>query len=85
MNWKCPGRRTPQKAEEAPKIETPSKEQQSTTMEFDFQEEELLPTPSAKFGTPNRTPKALSATKKKTTTFSQIMDKMKNKTHGTPK
>lgn len=49
-------------------------------MEFDFQDE---PEPSQKFGTPNRTPK-LSANKKKTTTFSQIMDKMK-KSHGTPK
>lgn len=27
LNWKCPGRRTPQKAEDAPKVETPTKEQ----------------------------------------------------------
>lgn len=27
LNWKCPGRRTPQKADDAPKIETPTKEQ----------------------------------------------------------
>lgn len=27
LNWKCPGRRTPQKAEDAPKLETPTKEQ----------------------------------------------------------
>lgn len=52
-------------------------------MEFDFQDEPSETT-SAKFGTPNRTPKALSATKKKATTFSQIMDKMK-KSHATPK
>lgn len=45
---------------------------------FDFQDEPSQA--SSKFGT--RTPKALSATKKKTTTtFSQIMDKMK-KSHG---
>lgn len=55
--------------------------QNSKNMEFDFQDE---PEQSAKFGTPNRTPKALSSTKKKATTFSQIMDKMK-KNHGTPK
>lgn len=52
-------------------------------MEFDFQDEPSETT-SAKFGTPNRTPKTLSSTKKKATTFSQIMDKMK-KTHGAPK
>lgn len=27
LNWKCPGRRTPQKAEDIPKLETPTKEQ----------------------------------------------------------
>lgn len=85
LNWKCPGRKAPKTQEEAPKIETPTKEQQNTTMEFDFEDEAPLETSSAKFGTPNRTPKALSSTKKKTTTFSQIMDKMKNKNHGTPK
>lgn len=52
-------------------------------MEFDFQDEPSETT-SAKFGTPNRTQKSLSANKKKATTFSQIIDKMK-KTHGTPK
>ncbi|CRK87077.1 CLUMA_CG000860, isoform A [Clunio marinus] len=84
LNWKCPGRKTPQKAEDIPKVETPTKElQHSKNMEFDFEDE--LPEPSTtKFGTPNRTPKATSASKKKTTTFSQIMDKMK-KSHGTPK
>lgn len=50
-------------------------------MEFDFQDE---PEQSAKFGTPNRTPKALSANKKKAPTFSEIMDKM-NKSHAKPK
>lgn len=52
-------------------------------MEFDFQDEPSEVS-SAKFGTPNRTPKGLSATKKKATTFSQIMDKMK-KGHGATK
>lgn len=55
--------------------------QSSKNMEFDFQDEPS-DTASTKFGTPNRTPKSLSATKKKTT-FSQVLDKMK-KTH-TPK
>lgn len=27
LNWKCPGRKTPQKAEDTPKVETPSKDQ----------------------------------------------------------
>lgn len=84
LNWKCPGKRAPKKVEEIAKIETPTKEQ-NTSLEFDFQDEpqETATTPS-KFGTPKRQ-NTLSVTKKKTTTFSQIMDKMKNKNHATPK
>lgn len=26
LNWKCPGRRTPQKAEDTPKVETPKEQ-----------------------------------------------------------
>lgn len=49
-------------------------------MEFDFEEEQ----PAVKFGNPNRTPKSLSANKKKTvTTFGSVMEKIKK--HGTPK
>lgn len=80
LNWKCPGKRTPKKVEEITKIETPTKEQ-NTSLEFDFQDEPQEP---SKFGTPKRQ-NTLSVTKKKTTTFSQIMDKMKNKNHSTPK
>jgi hypothetical protein len=49
-------------------------------MEFEFNDEPSNESSSTvKFGTPNRTPKALSATKKKTTTFNSVMEKLKSK------
>ncbi|KAG5672506.1 hypothetical protein PVAND_002630 [Polypedilum vanderplanki] len=86
LDWKCPGRKTLQtKVEEKPTVfETPTKDTNSSKMEFDFEDEPS--NSSVKFNTPNRAPKTtLSANKKKTvTTFNSVMEKIK-KQHGTPK
>lgn len=54
---------------------------QTKNMEFDFEDE---PSSAVKFGTTSRTPKTMSANKKKTvTTFGSVLEKIKK--HGAPK
>jgi hypothetical protein len=53
-------------------------------MEFDFQDEPN-PDATAKFGRLTKTPKTLTTTKKKATTFSSVLENIKKQQHGTPK
>ncbi|CAO1421954.1 unnamed protein product [Diamesa serratosioi] len=80
LNWKCPGRRPPQQQEETPKIEATVKEQQPKSLDFDFDERDSSPTGTMR-SLKNQTPKTSSAKKK--TTFSGVIDRMKN--HGRSK